>query len=212
MTPSPRRRAPRRTAAACLMASVAACLLTVPALAAFADLPAGWFKAGSHPAEYDMGLDETVHRDGGKASATVKFTAQNPNGFGTLMQMSQPGEYRGKRVRLSGYAKSDKVTQWAGLWFRVDGPAKGGVPTSLAFDNMQDRPIKGTTDWTRYEIVLDVPESAERIAFGILLAGGGQVWMDDLKFEVVPSTVKTTGAPVPPATPPPAPSNLNFEK
>jgi AraC family transcriptional regulator len=26
----------------------------------------------------------------------------------------------------------------------------------VAFDNMQDRPIKGTTDWQRYEVVLDV--------------------------------------------------------
>ena len=58
---------------------------------------------------------------------------------------------------------------------------------------MQQRAIKGTTDWTRYEIVLDVPDEAQRLAFGILLAGGGQVWMDDLKFEVVPTTVKTTG-------------------
>jgi hypothetical protein len=187
------------------------CLLTGPALAAFADLPAGWFKAGSHPAEYDMGLDESVKRDG-KSSATVKFTAQSANGFGTLMQMTQPGEYRGKRVRLSGYVKSDKVTQWAGLWFRVDGPNQGATPTSLAFDNMQDRAIKGTTDWTRYEIVLDVPEAAQRLAFGILLAGAGQVWMDDLRFEVVPATVRTTGTPVPPPTPPAAPTNLNFEK
>lgn len=195
-----------------LVATATACALAVPALGAFADMPAGWFKAGSHPAEYEMGLDESVHREGGKSSASVKFTAQNPSGFGTLMQMSQPGEYRGKRVRLSGYVKSDKVTQWAGLWFRVDGPNNGPNPTSLAFDNMQDRPIKGTTDWTRYEIVLDVPEAAQRLAFGILLAGGGQVWMDDLKFEAVPTTVKTTAIPIAPSTPPAAPSNLDFEK
>jgi hypothetical protein len=192
--------------------AAAVCALAVPGLRAYAEMPAGWFKAGSHPAEYDMGLDETVHRNGGKASATVKSIAQTLNGFGTLMQMSQPGEYLGKRVRLSGYVKSDKVTNWAGLWFRVDGPNNGPNPSSLAFDNMQERPIKGTTDWARYEIVLDVPEAAQRLAFGILLAGGGQVWMDDLKFEVVPTTVKTTAIPIAPSTPPAAPSNLDFEK
>ena len=36
---------------------------------------------------------------------------------------------------------------WAGLWMRVD---KG--KDMVAFDNMQDRPIKGTTDWQRYYI------------------------------------------------------------
>ena len=194
------------TATRSLLALAAVCALTVPALAAFADLPAGWFKAGSHPAEYDMGLDESVRRDG-KSSATVKSIAEKPQGFGTLMQMTQPGDYRGKRVRLSGFVKSDKVTGWAGLWFRVDGPNPN---VSLAFDNMQDRAIKGTTDWARYELVLDVPNDAVRLAFGILLGGGGQVWMDDLKFEVVPATVKTTNMVPPP--PPAAPTNLNFEK
>ena len=190
-----------------LVTTAALCALAAPALYAFADLPAGWFKAGSHPAEYEMGLDESVHRDGGKASATVKSVAANLHGFGTLMQMTQPGEYLGKRVRLSGWVKSDKVTDWAGLWFRVDG---ANPNVSLGFDNMQDRPIKGTTDWTRYEIVLDVPKEAQRLAFGILLGGAGQVWMDDLKFEVVATSVKSTNR-MPP-TPPAAPSNLNFEK
>jgi len=181
--------------------------IAVPALAAFADLPAGWFKAGCHPTEYDMGLDESVRRDG-KASATVKSIVEKPQGFGTLMQMTQVGQYSGRRVRFSGFVKSDKVTQWAGLWFRVDGPNPN---QQLSFDNMQDRPIKGTTDWTRYEIVLDVPGEAQRLAFGILLAGGGQVWMDELKFEVVQTTVKSTNmGGLPPA--PAAPSNLNFEK
>jgi hypothetical protein len=190
-----------------LLAIAAVCALSAPALAAFADLPAGWFKAGSHPAEYDMGLDESVRRDG-KSSATVKSIAEKPQGFGTLMQMSQPGMYAGRRVRLSGFVKSDKVTQWAGLWFRVDGPNPN---VALSFDNMENRAIKGTTDWTRYEIVLDVPAEAQRLAFGILLAGGGQVWMDDLKFEVVTTAVKLTGGPIG-GTPSSAPSNLNFEK
>src|SRR5215471_16702910 len=42
--------------------------------------------------------------------------------------------------------------QWAGLWMRVD---KG--PNMVAFDNMQNRSIKGTSGWQEYEVVLDVP-------------------------------------------------------
>ncbi|MCA9492492.1 MAG: hypothetical protein KC621_21310 [Myxococcales bacterium] len=48
----------------------------------------------------------------------------------------------------------------------------------LSFDNMQERPIRGTQDWTRHEIVLDVPTGATNIAFGILVAGKGTVWID----------------------------------
>jgi len=170
-----------------------------------ADLPAGWMKAGSYPGEYEMGVDRTNKHEG-RAVAFIKGTAAQFHGFGTLMQMATPGEYRGKRVRLSANVKSEKVSNWAGLWFRVDGVERGEV---LAFDNMQQRPIKGTTDWKRVAIVLDVPKEAAGLAFGLLLDGGGQVWMDDLKFEVVKSDVSVTGNTSLISSPP---RNLDFEK
>ena len=173
-----------------LTVTLAVWTLLAPVLAVAADLPPGWFKAGSHPAEYEMGLDTNVRHDG-KASASVKATASELHGFGTLMQTAVPGDYRGKRVRFSGYVKSENVKSgWAGLWFRIDGAKQGEV---LGFDNMEPRAIKGTTDWTRYEIVLDVPDAATALAFGVLLTGNGQVWMDDLKFDIVPPTVPVTG-------------------
>ena len=155
-----------------------------------ADLPDGWIRAGAAPADYDMGLD-TVVRHTGRASAFMEAKGKEPKGFGTLMQMADPGDLKGKRVRLSAYVKSEKLDEWAGLWFRVDGE---GRSNSLAFDNMQDRPIKGTNDWTRVSIVLDVPQEARALAFGILMNGTGRVWMDDLKFEVVGTDVPVTGS------------------
>jgi hypothetical protein len=197
----------RATPSMRLTVTLAVWILLATVFAVAADLPAGWIKAGSHPAEYDMGLDTTTRHDGGKASGFIKATATELHGFGTLMQMAAPGEYRGKRVRFSGYVKSENVQSgWAGLWFRLDGPNQGEV---LGFDNMQQRPIKGTTDWTRYEIVLDVPNTAAALAFGLLLNGNGQVWMDDLKFEVASSAVPLTG---PFRGPRSAPQNLDFEK
>jgi hypothetical protein len=183
-----------------------ACLVAVSTLMA-ADLPAGWIKAGSAPADYDMGLD-SVTRHAGTASATIraKSAETETRGFGTLMQTSDPGEFRQKRVRFSAWVKADKVDGgWAGLWFRVDGSPR---TNTLAFDNMQDRAIKGTSDWTKYSIVLDVPEDAAAIAYGILLSGPGQVWMDDLKFEVVTSDVPVTGQG---RTSGGKPQNLDFE-
>ena len=171
-----------------------------------ADRPKGWMPAGNNPANYEMTTDHTqVH--GGKASATLKCTAAKPRGFGTLMQTVKADAFRGKRVRFSGYVRSQDVTDWSGLWMRIDGPNQ----QMLGFDNMQERPIKGTTDWALCEIVLDVPSQAESFSFGLLLSKGGQAWMDDLKFEVVGSDVPTTGkAPV--QTEPLAPRNLNFEE
>ena len=180
--------------------------LLAATVSAKAGTPQGWFAAGSHPKDYKMSADRTVAHSG-KASASLKSVAPAPAGFGTLMQTFKADAYRGKRVRMSGYARAEAVKNWAGLWMRVDGP-RG---EALAFDNMQDRSIKGTGDWRKCEIVLDVPESAQEIAFGLLLTGAGQVWMDDLAFEVVGKDVPTTG-PKPSPGAPPAPSNLDFEQ
>lgn len=104
------------------------------------------------------------------------------------MQSFKPGKFSGKRVRLSGWIKADKVSDWAGLWMRVD----GGSQEPLAFDNMGNRPIKETKDWTRYEVVLDVDSKATNVAFGVLLAGTGSVWLDDLRFDIVDKSTPTT--------------------
>ncbi len=63
---------------------------------------------------------------------------------------------------------------------------------AVSFDNMQDRAVKGTTDWKRYDVVLEVPEKSQKVAFGLLLGGTGQVWMNDLRFETVSKDVPTT--------------------
>ena len=150
-------------------------------------LPKPWFQAGSEPADYEMNWDAKVSH-GGAGSVSIKSKAAEPKGFGTVMQMSKPGEYLGKRVRMSAFVKSNRIESWAGLWLRIDGPNQA----ILGFDNMQNRPITGTTDWKKYEIVLDVPQSSEGIAFGILLAGKGSAWVDDVKIEVVDTNVPST--------------------
>ncbi len=113
------------------------------------DLPTGWFIAGSKPKSYDMGIDKGAGQDG-KNVATIKSIEKKIDGFGTLMQNSSPQKYLGQRVRMTGFMKSKDVKERAGLWFRVD---QANSKMSLAFDNMYDRAVTGTTDWKKYEIV-----------------------------------------------------------
>ena len=176
----------------------------------FADGMTGWGMAGSHPQNYAYGIDTDVKRSG-EGSGYMKAKLSDTGGFGTLMQTFDADMYRGKRVRMSGYVKSEGVELytrefgWAGLWMRVDGPQ---LYKPLAFDNMSNRPIYGSTDWQKYEIVLDVPENSVNIAFGILLAGKGQVWLDGIQFEVVGQDVPTTDL----GASPKQPRNLDFKQ
>jgi DNA-binding winged helix-turn-helix (wHTH) protein len=147
-----------------------------------------WFPSGSKPESYEFGIDQQTMYNGHASACLRSKGPVNKTFFGTLMQFFRADKYRGKRVRFSAFAKSENVKDWAGLWMRVDKGKK-----SVAFDNMRDRPIKGTTGWQNYQAVLDVPQDATGIFFGVLLAGSGTVWLNDVKFEVVGSDVPTTG-------------------
>jgi hypothetical protein len=186
------------------MSVVGLVLLLTCAIALQAAAPAGWFVAGSKPASYEAGTDAQAAYNG-HPSAYLKSKEPVTDGFGTLMQDFRSDNYAGKRVRFSAFVKADGVGDWAGLWMRVD---KG--KDSVAFDNMQDRPIKGNTGWQRYEVVLDVPQDATGIFYGILLGGSGTVWMNSAKFEVVGADVPTTGGKG--TKLPDGPTNLDFEK
>lgn len=148
----------------------------------------GWWLAGSHPAEYAIGVDTEIAHDT-QTSGSLRCTVEPPSkGFGTLMQMVPAAEYRRARVRMSAWVRADSVGDWAGLWFRVD-DAEGA---RLGFDNMGNRKITGTRAWAEYSLVLDVPEEAEQLAYGILLNGRGQVWLSGLTFEHVGEEIAVT--------------------
>ncbi len=163
----------------------------------------GWVLRGANPEAYQAGIDRSVTHLS-TASAFIASIAKDSDTWTTLMQEVKPNMYKGKRVRFSAWVKTEKVTEWGGLWMRVDKGQK-----SLAFDNMQDRPIKGTTDWQQYEVVLNIDTSSTAIAFGLLLVGPGKTWIDNVKIETVDTNVPVTGFVNPVKR---SMSNLSFEK
>ncbi|WP_100331942.1 helix-turn-helix domain-containing protein [Bacillus xiapuensis] len=148
----------------------------------------GWFLSGSNPFNYEMGIDhEIVHQ--GKASGYLKSkTVLDSTEFATMMQTFKANRFVGKRIRLSCFIRTKDVDAYAGMWMRVD-DTRGDV---LQFDNMSNRPIKGTTNWNRYSIILDVPAQSAVISFGIILSGQGTVWADQFSFEEVNDSIPTT--------------------
>ncbi len=174
-------------------------LATGAALAGEGYVP-GWSKSGSDYNGYIIGTEKT---DRGTV-AFIKSDDPKKKKFGTMSQTFSPDQYKGKRIRLSADVKCSKVENYAGMWMRVDFDGK-----SVAFDNMQSRPIKGSKDWHNLSIVLDVPEQSDHIAMGLLMSGEGLVYWDDLKVETVGMDVPVTDMYARPL--PGRPQNLNFE-
>jgi hypothetical protein len=66
----------------------------------------------------------------------------------------------------------------------------------LAHDNMvgrtdakgkttiDDRGVRGSTDWKLYSVQHDVPTPARAIVFGALLTSEGTAWWDDFAVEI----------------------------
>jgi len=168
--------------------------------------PSGWFMAGSHPNDYEIGLDTDVRYTGSRC-AYVTHAVGEPRGFGTLMQQFSPDDYLQKRMRMRMWVKTEKVQGRVQPWMRVDGATRGKM---LGFDNTCNRHTEGTTHWREYILVLDVPQESTNVAFGVMLCGKGRLWIDDVRFEVVGEDVATTDCPCqrPRRR---GPKNLNFE-
>jgi hypothetical protein len=142
------------------------------------DLPSQWTTFGGSTAKISADAEE---KQEGKTS--VLFDAKENSGFKALMY-TLPENYAGKKITLSGYIKTENISDgFAGLWLRID--------PEIAFDNMEKVNLKGTNDWKKYEVTLDMsPENTKKIVFGALLSGTGKMWVDNLKITIDGKDIK----------------------
>lgn len=156
------------------------------ALAKPTGLPAGWLQTG--PAKTCEGQVMPVN---GAPSARAFSIDCKPgtDGFSTLMQQISSGDYAGKRVRLSAQIHGEQLVSWGGLWMRADSGQRFGT----AFDNMNNRPLRGSFGWQTAQIVLDVPADATTLSFGFLLEGEGRLQATQFQLDVVPGSTPITG-------------------
>jgi RNA polymerase sigma factor (sigma-70 family) len=169
--------------------------------------PAGWSKNGAKSESYVVGVD-SVQTWGGMPSAYVESLSSTvEGGFGGMMQTTSAENFEGKRVRLSGWVKTEDANEGGGsLWMRIDG--ERGHP--VAIDNMTNRAVKGTTDWQEASVVLDVPKGASALAYGFFVAGGGKMWVNGQMIEEVGNEVPSTNL-LKKQILPTAPINLGFD-
>ncbi|HEX4094666.1 MAG TPA: hypothetical protein VHZ33_38610 [Trebonia sp.] len=170
-------------------------------------VPAPWRVSGTHRPNYDAGLlpSATSYRGGRVVRLRLRAGVADAVGFGTLMQSISAARYAGRRVRFAAALQSLEVSDWAGLWLRVDTAAG-----THDIDNMHDRALRQTTAWQQAAVVLDVPEHATALHFGVLLSGAGAVDLAQPRFEAVGTDVPVTAKPTPPL--PEEPQSLDFDQ
>lgn len=113
-------------------------------------------------------------------SDVSRADAQEQQAFGVATATLPLQAAAGKHITFAGYIKSEDIAEgYAGLWMRADG-ANG----LLAFADMHDKGVTGTTPWQRYEVSIDVPANATNVLFGGVQTGSGTAWFDSLKIEI----------------------------
>lgn len=146
----------------------------------------GWGLTGTRSDAYEVRCEE-VFTDCAVPILRTRAFKSEPFGMGSLTHTESAETWRGRRVELKAELRSGAVHGWAGLWMRIDGKDR-----VLAFDNMQNRALRGTSSFQWYSVVLDVPVDAERITFGVLLHGPGAVFIRELAFDEVDVDVSST--------------------
>ncbi|WBV61909.1 S41 family peptidase [Chryseobacterium camelliae] len=136
------------------------------------NLPTSWTIIGEGSAKVHS---DTAEKQEGTTSLVID--ASESAGFKGLMY-TLPENYAGKKITLSGYIKTENISDgFAGLWLRID--------PEIGFNNMQKQNLQGTNDWKKYEVTLNMsPENTQKTVFGALLTGKGKMWVDNLKITV----------------------------
>lgn len=145
--------------------------------------PAGWFNSLGFVDYVSTAYEaRVVPRPDGGIGRCILF--QNPRAsddeFGSFMQRCPAHYLAGKIIRFEGEVMTRNVEQWAGLWLRADGDRE----FNLFFDNMSNRPIRGSTPWTRYAIDAHLPIKTTWLNYGIVLEGRGMMWADNFRLMI----------------------------
>ena len=157
-----------------------------------------WQSDTTRPDLYSIGMAKTE----GMRDAEVLVVAQRGPAPRTRDRWPQPmraggptggvqrtvsaDSFRGQRVRLSARIKTSDAVRVQMFLSAIKPGAQLGY----------DMPaIHGTTDWRRYEIVMDVPRDADELSFGFFVGGGdhlflprdgkGVAWADSFMLEAV---------------------------
>jgi len=147
------------------------------------ELPNGWFNSEGYVSSVSTRYSiRVVRRDDGVPGSCVVMFRHNADKeeFGSLMQRVQARYLAGKAIKYEGELRAEGIDGWGGLWLRVDGEQT----PNLIFDNMDNRAIRGTTPWTRFESSVKLPEETVWLNYGIVLSGSGQLWADNCRIRV----------------------------
>ncbi len=173
--------------------SVPSSLADVPVLPRnldFSNGMSGWRKivsinsksTNTGDSEFAAGIDPNGPQPGVPA-LSLECMAPSTKRSALVSQRVRADAYIGQRYRFSALVKTENAEAAAGIGI-MENAANG-----QRVWNCLSNPVPGTTDWKRYEYVLDIVPTSTTLEFGALLDGRGKVEVSDLRFEPVDKSI-----------------------
>ena len=182
-------------------------------------VPRGWVASGAIGDGYEVGLDP-AEGTGGRSALFIRKT-----GWAASGATSSANEGTSTGAKIAAVSQTIDATPWRGkqvtfsLWARTAGDsalgefwARASYTGSVLTSSSSYGAIIG---WKEIKARVNIPANSEKLDFGVLLTGGGQVWVRDLKLEFDSSDSplgrqETLTKSVPIGAPTPAPVNLDL--
>ena len=126
---------------------------------------------------YKITID-TIVKFNQKKSIRIDCKRYNENSFGYTVNKFPIKYAKGKSLELKGKVRTENVIKgYAGIWLNANNDDE-----TITFDNMNDRGLTNSNDWTEVSIKLKINKTVNKITFGVLLTGQGKAWFDDLEI------------------------------
>ena len=117
------------------------------------------------------------------APLSLKIHRYGTETYGAMNQLVPlQGSWIGKTARLTAYLKTaDAVDGGAGLTLQM----LGGAGEILDWNHMNDSKVRLSKSWQTYSVTLKILPKTASISIGVMLEGGGTLWADDMKLELL---------------------------
>jgi RNA polymerase sigma factor (sigma-70 family) len=149
-----------------------------------------WRQSFTSAHDYPMTTDLANTHDGNPSicfayTGPVNASARSFAWFGHTIHYPESERYAGHTVRLSGWIKTENVSNHVQPQIR---PLSGLMQRDsklLAKDSMvQDKSIRGTLNWTPFSLTCDIPKNTGYIVTSFIFWGSGKVWIDTNSLEL----------------------------
>lgn len=143
-----------------------------------------WFKGGTNQDDYTVGIDNTTSRNSNSVY-TIKSFVKEARGFGTYVSEMPATRFAGKKLRMTGYVKTNEAKTLGGFLIITDGSFPASDKMKVTNNDDDKKQTIWSPEWIKTELEVEIPADAINIQYGVLLEGNGQIWFDEISFEII---------------------------